>query len=103
MVTNNIYGSAAVAIGPGASQLVSSVAQGDLGSLLAAALAAGLTGNGISELESAIQADGGAAPGSRVTSFLGKLAVGAGQGAGQIFTGAAGGVISELVRAYYGI
>lgn len=101
VVTNHIYGSAAVAIGSDANQLIATVHKGDRDSLLQAAAAAGLTDEDTSELASAIDADGDK-PGGRVTAFLGKLAIGARKGTGQTLTGAAGSIIADLVSAYYG-
>jgi hypothetical protein len=102
IVTNHIYGDGnAVAVGVGA---VASVQKGDRESLRRAAAAAGLSGDQIAELDEAIDGDlqdDVEKPGSRVAAFLGRLALGAASGTGQIITGAAGGVIADLVRVYY--
>ncbi|WP_197382859.1 AbiTii domain-containing protein [Mycolicibacterium mengxianglii] len=107
MVINNIYGSAnAVSIGPDVIQLISSVQTGDRESLKRAVEAAGLPADQIFELEAAIDADnteGQQGLGSRVKGFLGKLALGTGKETGKAAITAAGGVIVDLVRRYYGL
>lgn len=73
--------------------------QGDLQSLLHAASTAGLPASGVDELRDAAEADVAAGstdkPGSQVTEYMGKLALGA---AGS----ATGGTIAALIRAFFG-
>jgi hypothetical protein len=104
VVNNHIYGDGnAVAVGPGASQLLGTVQKGDRDSLRRALEAAGLPVDLIAELDDAIDTDGPEQPGSRVAAVLGRIALGVGSGANQMLTGAAGGVIAQLVNTYYGL
>lgn len=102
-VTNHIYGSAAVAVGAGATQVVVQVVKGDRDSLRNAVRAAGLSDGEIAELDQAIDDDGDRQPGARVQAFLGRAALKLSAGAGQVITGATGSVVAELVGRYYGL
>jgi hypothetical protein len=109
VVTNEIYGDGnTVAVdSPGAVQTsAAAVTPGDLGSLLAAATNVGLSPDDVAELKAAVEADEAEKPGaprSRVHEFLGKFTLEGAKTVGKIGIGAAGGVVGQLVRAYYGI
>jgi hypothetical protein len=108
IVTNEIYGDGnTVAVdSPGAVQISATVTPGDLGSLLAAATNMGLSPDDVAELKAAVEADEAEAPGaprSRVREFLGKFTLEGAKTVGKVGIGAAGGVLAELVRVYYGI
>jgi hypothetical protein len=65
-----------------------------------------LSPDDIAELKAAVKADeaeGPGAPRSRVREFLGKFTLEGAKTVGKIGVGAAGGVVAQLVRAYYGI
>jgi hypothetical protein len=104
IVTNHIYGEGnAVAIGDNATV---SVPKGDLEALLRSAENAGLSQDQVAELRAAIEADRESGdvdePGSRVRDLLGKLTWGGAKTAGKVGIGAGGGIVTALVRAYYG-
>lgn len=108
IVMNEIYGDGnTVAVdSPGAVQISAAVIPGDLGSLLAAATNVGLSPDDVAELKAAVEADEAEEPGaprSRVREFLGKFTLEGAKTAGKIGIGAAGGVVAQLVRDYYGI
>lgn len=112
IVTNNIFGhgNTVAAASPGAIQFGSAnVNVNDLDSLLAAVSALGFVHEDVAELKQAIEGDAGddetpkGKPGSRVTSFLGKLAIGALKTAGQEGFKEIAQTANQLVLAHYGI
>lgn len=81
-----------------------SVTPGDWSSLATALKDAGVDDSDIAELQQAVADDDDpTAEGSRVQNWLTRFRVGATSAAGHISTGAAGGVVAELVARYLGM
>lgn len=110
IVNTYIYGDGnTVAVdSPGTIQ-VGNVAAGDLDGLLAAARELGLPEDGLNELREALEGDAadddeqGVRPGTRVTQFMGKLAMGGLAAAGEAGTKEGVNILGGLIRNYIGL
>lgn len=112
VIVNNIYGDGNnVSVNsPGSVQATHVVKKGDLAALRAAVAATGIPPETAAEVIDAVVADEAEAhargedpaPGERTQGVLGRLTLGVGSTGGKVATAAAGGVVSGLVRAYFG-
>ncbi|MEM9789120.1 MAG: hypothetical protein AAF842_01820 [Planctomycetota bacterium] len=87
--------------------LVQEVSKGDFASLDRFFRSKGLSEEDVKELRSALAQDGDVAvagkPGAEVSQWISKMLAKAADGSWQIGLGAAGGLLSQAIAAYYGI